>query len=391
MKVENNLNLFSEEYNFIKKKAKEKWDNIAKPIDSLGALEDVVSKLSAIGGSVEPYDLSKRAVVVMCADHGVVAEGVTQTGSEVTRIVAENFAKDSSSVNHMSKVANADVFVVDIGMDTEEYDTKEVITHHVINRKVARGTKNLATFDAMTKEECTQAIQTGIDLVFELKEQGYKILATGEMGIGNTTPTAVLAAKLLNLSAEQVTGRGAGLDDAGLIKKQNVVSQALERVKDISVRDVNTEEVKAEAIELTEESEIVKILAKVGGFEIAGMVGMFLGGVLYQMPIIIDGAISAVAALVASKIDGRVPDYAIASHVSEEITGRLALDELGLEAIMHGHFCLGEGTGAVALLPLMDMGLAVYKNMGSFSDLNIEAYDRAGKPDANNMKNSKEE
>lgn len=351
-----------QQYNDIYAQAKARFDNIAKPIDSLGLLEEHVCKLSAIAGDVSPYDLDKRALVVMCADHGVVCEGVTQTGSEVTRVVAENFATSHSSVNYMSGVANVDVFAVDIGMLGEHYPEKEIVLGKVIDRKVDTGTRNLAAESAMTMTQCEQAIHTGKEFVRELKTRGYKIILTGEMGIGNTTPSSVLAALLLNQSAEAVTGRGAGLDDKGLDIKKQVVARAVARVKDMQITDP------------------MRILAEAGGYELAGMVGMYLGGVEERIPIVIDGAISAVAALVATAIDERVPLYAFASHVSEEPIGMLVQQALQLPAIIHGKLCLGEGSGAVALLPLLDMGLSVYRNMGTFDDLQIEAYDRSGKP-----------
>lgn len=356
------INLWRNQMQEIYRQAKNRFDQIAKPIDSLGMLEDMVCKLCAIAKDVQPYPLTKRALVVMCADHGVVSEGVTQTGSEVTRIVAENFAKHSSCVNYMSDVARVDVFAVDIGMNTPHYEEKALVQGTVIDRKVAAGTNNLAASPAMTMEQCKQAIAVGETIVRELKEMGYHIVATGEMGIGNTTPSAVLAALFLDLSAETVTGRGAGLDDEGLKRKQLVIARAIKRIKDKNEQDP------------------IKLLAEGGGYELAGMVGMYLGAVKERLPIIIDGAISAVAALVASRIDERVPQFAFASHVSEEPIGRYALSAMGLPAMLHGRMCLGEGSGAVALLPLLDMGMAVYSNMGTFSDLQIDAYDRSGKP-----------
>jgi nicotinate-nucleotide--dimethylbenzimidazole phosphoribosyltransferase len=309
-------------------------------------------------GNPKPYDIKKRALLALCGDHGVVAEGVTQTGSEVTKVVSDNFAKGVSTVNRMAKVAGVDVFAVDMGIDCERYPEKNVVTGAVIDRKIARGTNNLAVTSAMTREQCVKALQTGMDLVGELKEQGYKIIATGEMGIGNTTPTSVLAAIFLNLDADKVTGRGAGLSKEGFSVKKQVVSQAVKRIRNAGCRDA------------------VDILAEGGGFEIAGMAGVFLGGVKYHIPIVIDGAISSVAALTAWKINPKVSDYVLASHESEEITGKLALEKLGVEAILHGRMCLGEGTGAMALFPLLDMAFEVYREMGTFEDYALDAYER---------------
>lgn len=315
-------------------------------------------RLCKIAGNDEPYPIEKRALIVMCGDHGVVEEGVTQTGSEVTKIVSENFAKGCSTVNYMARSAGVDVYTVDMGMDTEHYPQKKLVRNAVVDRKIAKGTKNLAKEAAMTVEECKRALLVGSDLVRELKEMGYRILATGEMGIGNTTPTSALAAVFLGLSAETVTGKGAGLSEEGIRRKCQAVKAAVERIQKKGLADP------------------VEILAEAGGFEIAGMAGVFLGGVKYRMPIVIDGAISSVAALTAMKIDPRVADYVIASHQSQEVTGRLALEALGAEAILHGRMCLGEGTGAMAVFPLLDMAMEVYRNMGTFEEYRIEAYTR---------------
>ncbi len=338
--------------------AKAHWDSIAKPIDSLGLLEDLTVKLCKIAGSEEPYPLEKRALLTLCADHGVVEEGVTQTGSEVTKIVSENFAKGCSTVNYMARSAGVDVYTIDMGIDAPPYSRKNLVQGEVIDRKIARGSKNLAKEAAMTVEECKRALFLGSNLVKELKEMGYRILATGEMGIGNTTPTSALAAVFLQQTPEAVTGRGAGLSEEGIQKKCRAVKAAVERIRKKGLTDP------------------VEILAETGGYEIAGMAGVFLGGVKYRIPIVIDGAISSVAALTAMKIDARTADYVIASHQSNEVTGKLALDALGVEAILHGRMCLGEGTGAIALFPLLDMAMEVYRNMGTFEDYRIEAYTR---------------
>ena len=313
--------------------AKGKWDVIAKPIDSLGVFEDMVARLCAIAGTVNPGDYKRRALLTLCADHGVVAEGVTQTDASVTKVVAENIAHGCSGVNYMAQMAGVDVYAVDIGMRGEAYPDATFGMGHMINRKVQAGTGNLAKEPAMSMEICDRAIEAGKELVRECKEKGYEILAVGEMGIGNTTPTSALLAALLALPADTVTGRGAGLNDAGLARKVQVITQALARARQ------------------------------------------------YQIPVVLDGAITCVAALVAMRMDAEIVDYLLASHVSEEASGRLALDALGLPAVIHGKMCLGEGSGAMMLFPLLDMTLSIYKNMGTFDDLSIEAYSRDGKPE----------
>lgn len=367
--------------------AKERWDAIAKPIDSLGVFEDMVARLCAIAGTVNPGDYKRRALLTLCADHGVVAEGVTQTDSGVTKVVAENIAHGCSGVNYMAQTAGVDVYAVDIGMLGEPYPDSTFGMGHMINRKVQAGTGNLAKEPAMSMETCNRAIETGKELVRECKEKGYEILAVGEMGIGNTTPTSALLAALLDLPAEAVTGRGAGLNDAGLARKVQVITQALARVQETpdakqpdgqEQPDVKLQCGKTDAQRAPDAKQL---LAELGGLEIAGMVGVFLGARQYHIPVVLDGAITCVAALVAMRMEPEVVDYLLASHISEEASGRLALEALGLPAVIHGKLCLGEGSGAMMLFPLLDMALSIYKNMGTFDDLSIEAYSRDGKPE----------
>lgn len=340
----------------ILKEVRENWDAIAKPIDSLGMLEDYVGKLCNIYGSPLPPDISRRALVILCGDHGVVEEGVTQTGQEVTRIVAENFVKGCSTVNIMARQAKVDVYTIDAGMNTKPYPEKRLQKGVVVNRKVGAGTGNILKEAAMSKEDCELAIEYGKNLVRELKSMGYRILATGEMGIGNTTPTSVLAARLLNLSPKMVTGKGAGLSIEGIEKKCRVVEDTLKRVESIT--------------------DVRQLLANVGGYEIAMMVGLYLGGMEERIPIVMDGAISVVAGLTAYYMEESVVDFMIPSHVSLEPACRYALERMNLEGMIQGRMCLGEGTGAMTLFPLLDMAVAVYQEMGTFMDYDILPYSR---------------
>lgn len=283
----------------------------------------------------------------MCADNGIVAEGVTQTGQDVTAIVAENFLDEKSCAAIMCAMAGADIRPIDIGMVSD--------TPRVEKRKIAYGTKNFAKEPAMTMEQAEAAVMTGVQLVGELKEQGYALIATGEMGIGNTTTSSAVATALLHVPAEEMTGRGAGLSSSGLHKKCQVIREAVERWN------------------LTE-ADPMTVLACVGGFDLAGITGMFLGGAYYHVPILIDGFISSVAALLATKLCPDAIGYMLASHVSKEPAAHRILNELGLEPAIDAGMCLGEGSGAVATFPLIEMAAEIYHKMSTFEQISVDAY-----------------
>ena len=324
------------------------WDNVAHPLHSLGLLEDAVVTMAGAQGTAD-VSIAKRAVVAMCADNGVVAEGVTQSGQDVTAVVAENMSRGTSSVCCMAKTADVRVVPVDIGMATV------VSGHNILQKNVRRGTGDLAIEPAMTREECEAAILHGVDVVRLLHREGYDLIATGEMGIGNTTTSAALVSVLLGRDPEKVTGRGAGLSTEGLRRKVDAIRRGI-------------------ACNKPDPKDPIDVIAKVGGLDIAGLVGVFLGGALYHVPIVIDGLISSVAALSALRLCPDVKGYMLASHASNEPAGRLVLEALGLEAPIHAKMALGEGTGAVALIPLLDMALSLYHSMCSFEEYQIDAY-----------------
>ena len=331
------------------------WDRVAKPLGSLGRFEDITARIGAIHDSTV-IDIKKRAVIMMIADNGIVAEGVTQSGQDVTAAVAEWMGRGESSVCKMAKTAKADTIPVDVGINMEGSPKG------VVDRKVMKGTRNFAYEPAMTEDECMQAIEAGIDIVCDCSAKGYKLLATGEMGIGNTTTSSALAAALLGLDAGAVTGRGAGLSTAGLRRKIQVIQDALDRycTEDEGGRD---------------SSEFaMHMLSCVGGLDIAGLTGVFLGGAMNRIPVIIDGFISAVAALVAERLVPGTKDYMIASHQGKEPGMKYILDILGLEPVINGMLALGEGTGAVMLMPLLDTALALYSDGLAFADTTVEQY-----------------
>ena len=311
-----------------------RWDSIAKPLSSLGRFEDITARIGAVQGSAE-IDIRKRAVIIMCADNGIVAEGVSQSGQDVTRAVAEWMGRGESSVCQMAKEVNADTIPVDVGIAHEP---------------------------AMTEDECMQAIEAGIDIVCDCSARGYRLLATGEMGIGNTTTSSALAAALLGLDAEMVTGRGAGLSTDGLRKKTQVIRDALEKYDPADEAGRSSPEY------------AMHMLSCVGGLDIAGLAGVFIGGAMNHIPVIIDGFISAVAALIAERLVPGTRNFMVASHLGKEPGMKYILDILGLEPVIDGMLALGEGTGAVMLMPLLDTVLALYSKGLSFADTTVEQY-----------------
>lgn len=329
--------------------AQKKWNSIAKPLHSLGKLEEHIIRIAGISGDARVH-IDKKALIVMCADNGVVEEGVTQTGQEVTAIVAENFLTGNTSASIMCRKAGVELFPIDIGMSRK---TK------VPDYKIAYGSKNMAKGPAMTREEAVQAVMTGIRLVKEKKEEGFKLLATGEMGIGNTTTSSAVSTLLLGEMPERMTGRGAGLTSEGLEHKVSVIKRAIERNRPVA-------------------ADTLDVLSKVGGFDITGLTGVFLGGAYYRLPVVIDGFISATAALAAYKLCPPAKEYMLAAHVSKEPGMRLILDELGMEAVLAADMCLGEGTGALSYLPVLELAAEVYEKMSTFSDNNIEDYEELG-------------
>lgn len=324
------------------------WNSIAKPLSGLGLLEDMISKIAGMRRT--PFvSLSNRTAVIMCADNGVVSEGVSQSDSSVTASVAKEIALGRSSVNLLAKQFGVDVVAVDIGMSSDIDDNR------VLNRKVAYGTGNIAAGPAMTKEQARDAINSGIQITRELSQRKTDIIVTGEMGIGNTTTSAAIASVILGITPEKAAGRGAGLDSAGLLRKIAVIKRAV-------------------SVNQPDKNDPLDLLSKIGGFDIAGMVGLFLGGAQYGIPVVIDGVISAVSACLAEMIAPGCHNFMLPSHVSNEPAAPLLLEKLGLKAPITAGFHLGEGTGGVMLLPLLDGALAVYNGAHSFDDMKLERY-----------------
>ena len=305
-------------------------------------------RIAALTGTAD-VEIGKRVVVVLCADNGVVAQGVTQCGQDVTLAVAVNVAHGVSSVCKMAHAVGVDALAVDMGM------ASPCTVEGVVDRVVARGTNDITQGPAMTREQAMQAIRAGVDVVGELASQGYRLIASGGMGIGNTTTSSAMTSVMLGMPVEGVTGRGAGLSDEGLKRKVAAIERAIE---------VNT----------PDPSDALDVLAKLGGFDIAGLVGLFIGGAIYRIPVVIDGFISALAAYTAKLLCPECTCSMLASHVSAEPAALFVMDQLGLEPVIQARMRLGEGTGAVCLIPMLDAALALYDGT-TFEATGIDAYE----------------
>ena len=332
--------------------AHRQWASIAKPLDSLGLLETAVEDMAALTLN-HKIDISSRALLLLCADNGVVDQGVTQTDYTVTAAVARNAGANRSSVCKMAQVANCKVVPVDMGMR----DPGTI--PGVMDRRVGNGTHDITEGPAMSRDQVEQAVLTGVELVEELKGRGAGLIATGEMGIGNTTTSSAVACALLNRPVAEMTGRGAGLSDKGLERKLWAVETALERSRPNPMDPLD-------------------VLSKVGGFDIAGLCGVCLGGALYRVPIMMDGFISTVAALCALRLCPEAGKAMFSSHVSAEPAGQLILDALGKRPLITAGMRLGEGTGAVCAIPMLDMALSLYQDGTTFDGTGIQAYTPQG-------------
>lgn len=328
--------------------ARDRWNSIAKPVGSLGALEAAIVKIAGLTGS-PTIDLDKRCVVVLCSDNGVVEQGVSQSGGDVTVLIARNAARGISSINKMCEPVRIDCIPVDMGM------RERVDEPGMRDCRIAAGTGDISRGPAMSRAQAVKAMQMGIDLVGELACAGYGIIATGEMGIGNTTTSTAIACALTGIVPQELAGPGAGLPEEGVRHKAKVIQRAL------MVNDPDP-------------SDPLDVLAKLGGFDIAAMCGVFLGGALYRVPIIVDGFISATAAYCAWLMRPECRYAMLASHQSAERAAATLLERMDLKPVICADMRLGEGTGAVCLIPLLDMALSLYSTGPTFADCGITSY-----------------
>ena len=323
-----------------------KLDNKTKPPGSLGRLEEFARRMAAISGVMVP-DTSKKVIFTFAGDHGIVEEGISLYPSEVTTQMVFNFLNGGAGVNVLARHSGVEVRVVDVGVD---HDFGE--TPGLIHRKVARGTRNFAKGPAMTREEAVAAMKVGIDMADQCKTEGIALIGTGEMGIGNTTPSSAIIAAISGKSVTEVTHRGTGIDDAALKHKISVIEQGL-------------------ALNKPDGSAPLDVLTKVGGLEIAAIAGLVLGCAANSLPVVIDGFISTAGALIASELHPHIADYIFAAHESVEIGHSFMLERIGVRPILDLDFRLGEGTGAALAMGLIEAGVKVMEEMATFDEAGV--------------------
>lgn len=336
-----------------RKEIQEEWDRIAKPLGSFGKMEEMYTAIGAIQQRRVP-DLDHMELLVCCGDHGIVEEGVSQSGQEVTAICAENIGKGQSCAGILAAAAHARIRAIDVGI---RHPGPVPGTEF---RRVVDGTKNFLKEPAMSRAQFRAALQVGLDLAAECRKSGVTVLGVGEMGIGNTTSAAVLAGRMLGLSAEEVTGRGAGLDADGLQRKRRVIAAALEMP----------------VVGVESDSDVEAIWCRFGGLELTAMMGIILGGGFCGIPVVLDGLLSLVSAAAAERLAPGVREYMIPSHISREPAARRLAESLGLEPVLDAGMGAGEGAGAALMMSLLRDVDRVFREAKRFEGYGMEPYTR---------------
>lgn len=321
-------------------------DDKTKPRRSLGRLEEIACRVAAMRGTERP-EMPEKAIVVMAADHGVAAEGVSAYPQEVTRQMVLSFVRGGAAINVLARQAGARLVVVDMGV-AGDLDAAPGL----LARRIAAGTRNLAVGPAMSRDEAVCALETGVTLARELVASGVTLIGTGEMGIANTTAASALAAVLTGCPVADVTGRGTGVDDAAWRRKVGVIERAI-------------------ACNRPDADDALDVLAKLGGFEIAGLAGLILGAAAARVPVMLDGVITGAAGLLAVRLAPGAAGYLLASHLSVEPAHAPLLAALGLAPLLDLGLRLGEGTGAALALGLVDAALRILHEMASFADAGV--------------------
>lgn len=328
--------------------ARKRHDNLTKPSGSLGRLEELSIQLAGIYGQANPH-IHQKSVIVMAADHGVARTGVSAYPPEVTAQMVMNFLHGGAAINVLARQAGASVVVVDIGVDYE-FEAMPGL----IRRKIARGTNNMLEQAAMSRCQAEEAIHIGIEVALEEAKNGVNLIATGDMGIGNTTPSSAITAAFTALPVSQCTGRGTGLDDKGLKNKIQTIEKSLQANQ-------------------PDASDPLDVLSKVGGFDIAGIAGVIIGAAACRIPVLIDGFISGAAALVAAELVPAVKPYLIASHQSVEIGHTAILERLAMKPLLDLGMRLGEGTGAILAAHLIEAAVLILNEMATFDEAGVSS------------------
>ena len=327
-------------------RAQARLDRLTKPLGSLGRLETLAKQLVGITRRM-PLVVQQKLIITMAADHGVVAEGVSAYPQVVTKEMVANFLRGGAGINVLARHVGARIVVVDMGV------AATLPPHpHLVDRHIAPGTQNCSRGPAMSREQAVRAVQVGYELVAQEIERGADVVGTGDMGIGNTTASSAIAAAITGRPVALVTGRGTGIDDAAHRRKIEVIQRAL---------DVNR----------PDPTDALDVLAKVGGFEIAGLAGVILGAAQARRPILIDGFISGAAALIAAGFQPRARDYLIASHRSQEPGHRIMLEHLGIQPVLDLDLRLGEGTGAALAMPIVEAACKIFNEMATFEEAGV--------------------
>ena len=332
-------------------KARQRTAQLVMPTRALGRLHDISEQLCGICKTLEP-SINSKAILVMAGDHGVVNEGVSAYPQVITGEMVRAFLRGGAGINVLARQVDAEVWVVDMGI-IPELDTASLEKgERLLIRKVAKGTSDFAKGPAMTRQEAEKAILTGFQLATDLFEKGVEILGTGDMGIGNTTPSAAIGTVLTGREVEEMVGRGTGVDDQGLLRKQEAIR------KGIRVNQPDSE-------------DGADVLSKIGGFEIGGIAGCVLAGAYHSRPVVLDGFISTAGALVAHAICPAVVDYVFAGHRSEEPGHMAMLRHLGLEPILDLGMRLGEGTGGALAMGIMEGAVRIFQDMLTFEEAGV--------------------
>ena len=328
------------------KQVQARLDSLTKPRGSLGKLEELAKQIVSITANLSPR-IEKKAIIVMTADHGVVEEGISAYPREVTPQMVYNFLNGGAAINVLARHIGAEVLVVDVGVAADFQEHQSLMLE-----KIDYGTKNMVKGPAMTDEQAVKSLEVGIEAAEKLIKKGYDIIATGDMGIGNTTASSAIAAVICRTDVESVTGYGTGIDNRCLENKINVIKKAI-------------------SVNKPDAADGIDVLSKVGGFEIGGIAGIILGCASGRTPVVIDGFISGAGALIAAAISPDSTNYMIASHCSAEKGHRIVLDRLGLKPLFYFDMRLGEGTGAAIGINIVEASVKILSEMATFDQAGV--------------------